>query len=346
MLLSKVLVLIAILLPMVISTADVANRKKRTTSYVVEGCFSEFPGASESRSMGGHNSNVKCQDTCRDKGYILAATKGDQCLCGNVYPRGKKVDDSKCTTRCRSWSACHGPQSCCGGPSAYTVSVVGNVDVAKQVLRRLSREWQTNTAYRNYMKSQVNKPSTHSHNENWWHSFDHQGWSYCGRDRYMTGLYRNDEGGSDPIYHLEEAKCADAPGQLYPAEGYWDCYEHDWTGSFDHRGWSTCNNGYYMTGLYRSDGDRLYNIEKSRCCRPKSQVKSWGHCYNHNVWSSFDRKGWSTCNSGFYMAGLYRNSCDNKQLLDEVFVICRIINVEVRVISRAEGEADNSYRRH
>ena len=37
--------------------------------------------------------------------------------------------------------------------------------------------------------------------------------------------------------------------------------------------------------------------------------------------------------------------CDNiKQLLDEVFVICRIINVEVRVISRAEGEADNSYR--
>ena len=38
------------------------------------------------------------------------------------------------------------------------------------------------------------------------------------------------------------------------------------------------------------------------------------------------------------------NDNDNKQLLDEVFVICRIIIVEVRVISRAEGEADNSYR--
>ena len=34
----------------------------------------------------------------------------------------------------------------------------------------------------------------------------------------------------------------------------------------------------------------------------------------------------------------------NKQLLDEIFVICRIIKVEVRVIRRAEGEADNSYR--
>ena len=33
----------------------------------------------------------------------------------------------------------------------------------------------------------------------------------------------------------------------------------------------------------------------------------------------------------------------NKQLLDEVFVICRIISVEVRVISRTEGEADSSY---
>ena len=34
----------------------------------------------------------------------------------------------------------------------------------------------------------------------------------------------------------------------------------------------------------------------------------------------------------------------NKQLLDEVFVICGIIKVEVSVISRAEGETDNTYR--
>ena len=35
---------------------------------------------------------------------------------------------------------------------------------------------------------------------------------------------------------------------------------------------------------------------------------------------------------------------DNKQLLDEVVVIHGIINVKVKVISRAEDEADNSYR--
>ena len=49
-------------------------RKKRTVSYAVEGCFSEFPGAGESRSMDGHNSNVKCQEKCGDKSFILAAT--------------------------------------------------------------------------------------------------------------------------------------------------------------------------------------------------------------------------------------------------------------------------------
>jgi hypothetical protein len=168
--LPKVLAWIAFLLPMVISTAEVATAKKRSVNvYTVEGCFSFFPGTGLTIPMGGHNSNVKCQDTCRDKGYILAATKGDLCQCANIYPKDKNVDDNRCNTRCRSWSPCHGPQSCCGGPSAYSVSVVGNIDVAKQVLRRLSHEWQTNIEYRNYMKAQVTIPSMGSHNENWWY---------------------------------------------------------------------------------------------------------------------------------------------------------------------------------
>ena len=42
-------------------------------------------------------------------------------------------------------------------------------------------------------------------------------------------------------------------------------------------------------------------------------------------------------------AGQYNYNNNNEQLLDEVFVICGIIKVEVSVI-RAEGEADNAYR--
>ena len=41
--------------------------------------------------------------------------------------------------------------------------------------------------------------------------------------------------------------------------------------------------------------------------------------------------------------GFIHLKCIKKQLLDSVFVMCKIINVSVRVISRAEGEADYSY---
>ena len=322
--LPKVLVLVTVLVPMAISMADEATPRKRSVNaYTVEGCFSSFPAAGLTKKMGGHNSNVRCQDTCRDKGYILAATKGNQCQCGNIYPKGKKVNDNRCTTSCRAWSFCHGPQSCCGGRRAYSVSVVGNIDVAKQVLRRLSHEWQTHAGYRNYMKKQFTIPSTQWDNENWWQSFDNKGWSLCSKGRYMTGLYRNVKSSSDPIYKLEEANCTDAPGYLYPAKGDRDCYDHDWWESFDDEGWSTCRNGYYMTGLYRNSGDNLYSIEEAECCRPKSQVKSWGDCYNKNVWDAFDDKGWSICSSGYYMAGLYRNSCDRLGCLEE-FKCCKM----------------------
>ena len=41
--------------------------------------------------------------------------------------------------------------------------------------------------------------------------------------------------------------------------------------------------------------------------------------------------------------GFLQLKCIVKQLLDSVFVICKIINVSVRVISLAFGSADNSY---
>ena len=41
--------------------------------------------------------------------------------------------------------------------------------------------------------------------------------------------------------------------------------------------------------------------------------------------------------------GFLHLKCIIKQSLDSVFVICKIINVSVRVISHAFGSADNSY---
>ncbi|XP_028399729.1 uncharacterized protein LOC114523095 [Dendronephthya gigantea] len=172
------------------------------------------------------------------------------------------------------------------------------------------------------MKTLVRKPTTGDHEENWI-SFNRRGWSLCGRGRYMAGLYRHSRRSSDYIYLIEKAYCVDAPGYLYSAKRDQYCYDHNWWKSFNKKGWSTCSNGYYMTGLWRNSGNKLYHIEEAKCCRPKSQVTRWGRCYNHNAWESFNRKGWTKCKPGFYMVGLYRNSCNKLYCLEE-FKCCKM----------------------
>eukprot|EP00112_Aurelia_sp_Birch-Aquarium-sp1_P013159 Seg2783.3 transcript_id=Seg2783.3/GoldUCD/mRNA.D3Y31 product="hypothetical protein" protein_id=Seg2783.3/GoldUCD/D3Y31 len=161
------------------------------------------------------------------------------------------------------------------------------------------------------------------YNTNWWHSFDRRGWSQCSHNGYMTGMWRNSRGKPDRIYRIEMVECQGAPRYNRAIRVDQVCYNHNWWGSFDRKGWSTCSNGYFMKGLYRTKGNYLSNIEEAKCCRPKGPVKRWGHCYNHNVWHSFDRKGWSKCHRGYYMAGLYRNSCNKLYCLEE-FKCCKM----------------------
>lgn len=325
----NIFLLILILLPLTISCKPSESRRslrRPVSSYQVEGCFSSFYGSGFTKQLGDHNSNVRCQDTCRDKGYILAATKGGECHCGNIYPKDSKVDNSQCSSKCRPYTPCYEPQSCCGGPSAYSVIVVGNIDVAKQVLRRLSYEWQTNNDYRNHLKTRVTCtiPSPQTEYANWEESFDREGWSLCGNGKYMTGLYRERfKSGDERIGRIEFAECRDAPSNLCPIKEDLDCYNHNWWSSFDSAGWSKCNTGYYMTGIYNTNGAELYHIEVATCCRPKSQVKLWGKCQNHNVGASFDREGWSKCRKGSYMAGLYRSSCERLGCI-ETFFCCEM----------------------
>ncbi|XP_028394911.1 uncharacterized protein LOC114519057 [Dendronephthya gigantea] len=198
----------------------------------------------------------------------------------------------------------------------------GYIDVAKLVLLRLSNEWQTNINYRNSMKAHVVIPCPQNRTADWQSSMDRLGWSLCGNDWYMTGMWRHDFRSEDErIGRIEYAECHNAPRNLYPVKGEQDCYEHDWSRSFDHQGWSTCKNGYYMTGLYKSNGQQLRNIETAKCCRPRTQVEQWGQCYNLNV--AFNHRGWSKCPHGYYMAGLYRNACESLSCIER-FKCCKM----------------------
>ena len=299
----------------------VTERDRRpASSYAVEGCYNEFQSTFH-RHMQGSNSNVRCQEICRNMGYILAGTKGQTCRCSNIFPAGKKVGDDKCSLRCRSWSPCHQLQSCCGGPEAYTVSVVGNIDVPKQILRRLSRSLRTKREYRNYIKS-VALPK--SRIVSWLMAPNAKEWSVCDKNEYLTGLWRNDPSQPlDRISLIEKADCITAPSYLYPSSNSEDCYEHNWWLSFDKQGWSTCNKGYFLQGLYRNGGSGLYLIEYAKCCRPKKNVLQWGHCYEEDVSLSFDKKGWGKCNAGYYMVGLYRSSCNHLYCLER-FKCCQM----------------------
>ena len=219
------------------------DKKSHGASYRVEGCFSDFAHM-YSKDMKTHNSNLRCQDMCRERGFILAATNGSYCQCGNNYPTGKKVGDNQCSSKCRSWSPCHQLQSCCGGPKSYTMSVVGNIDVAKQILRRLSHEWQTRSGFRNYMELQLENDGIKSD----------QG-TRCGRGRYITGVFVQEH--SPFIVKIE---CRYAPAKEFDDE------------NFELQ--QTCSNGHYMKA---HDAFRIF------CARPKGNDLHWQHCYNRGL---------------------------------------------------------------
>jgi len=146
---------------------------------------------------------------------------------------------------------------------------------------------------------------------NWWKSFDKKGWSTCGSsNEYMNGLYRNGKsGGDDGLFRIEEARCCKRSGS-YGSESD-DCYNANWWSSFDkENNWNTCKAGYFLRGLYRNGGKKLHSLEEAKCCKPRSAPESYGHCYDQDVGSSFDKKGTSKCNKGYIMTGMYRGGCD------------------------------------
>jgi hypothetical protein len=52
-----------------------------------------------------------------------------------------------------------------------------------------------------------------------------------------------------------------------------DCYDADWVGSFDRKGWNLCKDGFFLVGLNRNKvncpaPDLLGCIEYAKCCQP------------------------------------------------------------------------------
>lgn len=82
--------------------------------------------------------------------------------------------------------------------------------------------------------------------------------------------------------------------------------------------WAFCPTGYFLQGLYRSKNHNIHNIEEGHCCKPNNLPSSYLRCYEHDISSSFDNKGWSECDSDHYLTGVYRGGCDKLRCIEKI----------------------------
>ena len=131
-----------------------------------EGCYSDTDSGilQQAKSFNiKDNTNHGCVDKCVEEGLAISVTQGSTCYClmsSLPLPRVYDADDPKasgtdgpCSTTCPGTKAaslnisCQGDE-CCGGPiSAYSVYLSGDIDVLKQLLRRVTESELNRLAY-------------------------------------------------------------------------------------------------------------------------------------------------------------------------------------------------------
>ena len=142
--------------PIAISDQLQHHLNKRATAVLkFEGCYGDTTNGvlqSATKFDADDNTNNVCVDKCAERGFAISSTKGLSCYCTNTLPlpRLYKANedeasgtDGPCSTACPGTRAaqqniaCQGDE-CCGGPSAYSVYLSGEIDVLKQLLRRVT----------------------------------------------------------------------------------------------------------------------------------------------------------------------------------------------------------------
>ncbi|XP_015766231.1 PREDICTED: uncharacterized protein LOC107345059 [Acropora digitifera] len=133
--------------------------------FEVQGCFDdEKKGIIKSQAgrerIDSANTALRCVEFCSEKGYGVVSLRYDLCACNNDLPLNrlyKDTDNSKeCKMRCKGVLASTAPcekEECCGGSKpdktpVYTVIVVGNVDVLRQVMSRIHGNFRSDSALR------------------------------------------------------------------------------------------------------------------------------------------------------------------------------------------------------
>ena len=108
-----------------------------------------------------------------------------------------------------------------------------------------------------------------------------------------------------------------------------ECYDHSSTSFLStnifRAGRSVCHQGFFLRGVYRSNGDTLGHIEWGKCCKPSHHPYHWGACYNEDVSGTFDRSGLSECRrDGYFITGFETTSGGALSSIKK-FKCCRMV---------------------
>jgi hypothetical protein len=150
---------------------------------------------------------------------------------------------------------------------------------------------------------------------NWWGSLDSSQWSMVPANSFLTGLYRHPNG-LDRVYGIEEGRYR----RLVNSPGGTECYSANWWGSYDREGWSSCNAGYFLSGVFRTgnmwDGTAgIHQIEMGHCCKPKGGPAEYGECSEDAL---FDNPGLSECAPGKAITALWRSGDNSINGMDKM----------------------------
>ncbi|KAL9955813.1 hypothetical protein ACROYT_G037196 [Oculina patagonica] len=145
----------------------------------------------------------------------------------------------------------------------------------------------------------------------WQASLDRAGWSVCPqKNTYLKGLWRDDRvPGDERVGRIEFGRCCPAWEKAFVDQPAL-CTKANWWRTLDGNNvWALCPDGYFLNGLYKTDGTNLYNIEEGQCCRPlNGDASDKSQCDLADWQVSLDRAGWSVCpQKNIYLKGLWRD---------------------------------------
>ncbi|XP_059147462.1 uncharacterized protein LOC131935109 [Physella acuta] len=109
------------------------------------------------------------------------------------------------------------------------------------------------------------KSKTQTMIANWWYSFNKDdSWSICPPGYFLNGFYRTKDADRGYLNNIEEGRCSKPVD--HPAY-YGHCYDHEVGICFSDKGLCKCNDGYYVTDLFKANCKKLYCIKTLRCCK-------------------------------------------------------------------------------